>query len=158
MRFTLIKDLREDNTMKPVLGGLLFFILLYLIFDIFVKESSMGLTFTTLMNTLVGNEEEFIDPMSKSSFLEYIHMEVFFSMMILLTLSSAFIRLSSKGRHTLLVLNIVMICALFSLLALVLSYFISSDFIYPYIVSFLSWHILGVYMSLYSLFRLYSCN
>ena len=42
MRFTLIKNLNKDKTMKPILVGLLSFTLLYLLIDIFVKKKSVN--------------------------------------------------------------------------------------------------------------------
>ena len=105
MRFTLIKDIKRDNSMKPILNGLLLFTLLYLVSDIFVTYHSFGLFAEQLRTTLFGNEEEFIDPMSQALFLEYIHTQIFFMMMLLLTLSAVFARLCSKKRYMLLFIN-----------------------------------------------------
>lgn len=155
MRFTLIKDLKQDSMMKPILSGLLIFILIYLISDIFVKASSFGISLDAVTTTLFGNEDEFIDPISTASFLEFWHMEIFFIMMILLTLSSVFIRLSNSSRYKIIVLNLVMISALLSLISLVLSFFLTPEFLVIYLVSFFTWHLSAIYMVLYSLFKLY---
>lgn len=153
MRFTLIKDLKKDTTMKPILVGLLLFTLLYLISDIFVKESSFGISIDTVNTSLFGNEEEFIDPLSKSSFLEFWHMQIFFMMMILLTLSAVFVRLVSKAK--LLLLNLLMISALLSLVSLFGAFFLSGAFVQIYVVTFFAWHIFAIYMILASLWSLY---
>ena len=155
MRFTLIKDLKQDSMMRPILSGLLTFTLLYLISDIFVKESSFGIFQESLQTTLFGNEDEFIDPLTTSAFLEFWHMEIFFIMMILLTLSAVFIRLSGAKGLNIIVVNAVMISALISLVALLLSFFLSVVFVQLYVLSYFIWHICAIYMSLYSLIKLY---
>ncbi|MBU1216130.1 hypothetical protein KJ870_05825 [bacterium] len=155
MRFTLIKDLKHDAIMKPVLGGLLFFILLYLVADLFVKQSSFGLTPNTVKATLFGNEEEFLDPLSKAAFLEFWHMEIFFSMMLLFTLSAVYIRMSEGSKKALVVVNLLFISTLVSLFSLFIAYFFKQNFVTFYLLSFHLWHITALFCSLYSLKRLY---
>ncbi|MDF1879641.1 hypothetical protein JHD46_08330, partial [Sulfurimonas sp. SAG-AH-194-C20] len=76
MRFTLIKDLKQDKAMKPLLNGLLIFMLLYFIADFFVLNDTLGLLNEDIRMTLFGNADEFIDPMDKSVFLEYLHGQI----------------------------------------------------------------------------------
>ena len=139
--------------MRLILTGFLTFILLYILSDILVKYSSFGLFGDKINLTLFGSEEEYIDPMSKASFLEFWHTEIFFIMMILLTLGAVFIRLAKNSR--VLVTNILMISAIASLVALGLSYFISPFFVNIYVATFFLWHLTALYMILYSLWRLY---
>jgi len=140
--------------MKPLLNGLLFFIFLYLLFDVFVKSHTMGLSTTTVSTTLFGNADEFLDPMNKSVFLESVHMQIFFLMMVLLTLCAVFVRLLHHKRNTILVLNIVMLFALLSPVALVAAYFYSAEFVGIYLFAFFTWHTLALYMTLDSLWEL----
>ncbi len=154
MRFTLIKDLKEDSSMGPILSGLLLFTLLYLVADVFVLKGSFGLFFAEIQNTLYGNMDEYIDPMSNSLFLEFIHSQIFFMMMILLTLSAVFIRLFSKTRFSLVLVNLLMFSALCSLVMLALSYYVSQEFIVAYIITFFIWHVLAFLMSVLSLWSL----
>lgn len=156
MRFTLIKNLEKDGAMRPILSGLLIFMFLYLVVDIFVKEANFGLFTESVASTLFGDEEEYLDPISKASFLEFIHTEIFFIMMILLTLSAVFVRLCSKSKVNLLLLNVVMVFALASLISLGGAYFYSSLFISFYVWSFFIWHIGAFYMIVYSLWKLYA--
>jgi len=142
--------------MRPILAGLLIFILLYLISESFVKYFSFGIFPDAVALSLFGSEEDYIDPLSTSSFLEFWHMEIFFTMMLLLTLSSIYIRVSKKSNFSILTLNLVMIPALVSLLALLASFFISSHFVYLYSFTFILWHLSALYMSIYSLWKLYN--
>jgi len=156
MRFTLIKNIHKERSMVVMLTALLLSTLLYLGIDIFVKQSILGVTQTTLSATLFGDEQEFIEPISQASFLEYIHGEIFFMMMLLLTLSAAFIRVAKISFFALLTLNINLISALLSLLFLALAYFYSEIFVLLYLGSFFLWHALSVLMSIYALWRLHA--
>lgn len=152
MRFTLINNVKQDNAMRLILSALLVFISLYLISDVLVKHSSFGITSNAVKLTIFGSEAEYIDPISKASFLEFWHTEIFFIMMLLLVLSAVFVRLAKKS---MLILNIVMISSIISIITLALSYFMSPLFINIYIATFFIWHVSALYMSLYSLWRLY---
>jgi len=138
--------------MSLILKGFLLFILVYIVSDILVKYFNFGISIDAISTTLFGNEEEFIDPITKATFLEFWHTEIFFMMMILLTLSAIFIRLSNKSK--IIMINILMISAIISLITLLLTYFISNDFIYIYLLSFYIWHLSAIYMILYSFWKL----
>ena len=155
MRFTLIKDIRQDKSIKPMLGGVVLFILLYLIADIFVKHSTLGLSLSSVSLTLFGSEEEFIDPMPRGVFLELIHTEIFMQMMLLLTLSAIFNRLRAKKSATLVLTNITLMSALLSLIALGSVYFLSPALLSAYIALFFLWHLGAAVMSISSLWELY---
>lgn len=154
MRFTLIKDLKKDKSMNPILKGLLVFIVLYLIVDVFLKEHTMGLIPKDILHTLFGNMDEYVDPMSEALFLEFIHMEIFFEMMMLLTLNAVFTRLMYLKPLSLFVSNITLITAILSLITIALTYFYAQVFVFVYVISFFIWHIGAFYMALSSLWRL----
>ncbi|QOP42303.1 hypothetical protein [Sulfurimonas marina] len=156
MKFTLVKDLREDPVMKPILGLLLSFFLLYLVADFFVKYSGFGIFFEAVKNTLYGNAEEYLDPIDYAVFLEFWHTEIFFTMFVVFLLSTIFIRLFATRKIFLWLLNSFMISALLSLIFLPLSYFYHHNFfIYGFLFAFWSWHTLALLISVLSLKRLY---
>ncbi len=141
--------------MKPILSFLLLFLLLYIISDIFVKSSAFGITPKSVNIHLFGDEDEFIDPLSKSAFLEFWHMEIFFMMMILLTLSAIFIRVCKAATNTIIALNILMISAMLSLVSIALAFFVSEIFTEVYLASYWIWHLSALYMIVISLWRLH---
>ena len=155
MKFTLIKDVKGDSLMRPLLGGLLLFILLFLTADILLKNDHIGLTPSHLSQTLFGNEEEYIEPVTEHFLLELMHSDIFFIMMTLLTLSAVYARLCQNKRLRLININITMIAALLSIVLLPLAYYLSPLFIMPWIISFFTWHFLAIIMSLASLFYLF---
>lgn len=154
MKFTLINNIKKDKAMRLILTGFLSFILLYIISDVLVKAFSFGISVETINITLFGSEENFIDPITKASFLEFWHVEIFFMMMILLTLSAIFIRLANRSRTFM--TNTLMLSAITSLVAIALAYFVSAIFIYLYVITFFIWHLIALYMILYSFWKLYA--
>jgi len=155
MKFTLVKDIKGDTLMRPILGGLLLFILLFLSADILLKNDHIGLTQTALTQTLFGNEEEYIEPVTEHFLLEIMHSDIFFMMMTLLTLSAVYARLCQNKTIRIVNINATMISALLTILFLPLAYYLSEYFILPYIIAFYSWHILALFMAIASLYYLY---
>ena len=152
MKFTVIKNIQKNTPMSLILRGFLVFILLYLISDILVLKSSFGITFDSVNTTLLGNEELYIDAINEASFLEFWHTQIFFIMMILLTLSSIFIRVASRSRT--IFINALMISAITSLISLALAFYFSNIFTYIYVVTYFLWHVIALYMILYALWKL----
>lgn len=152
MKFTVIKNIQKNTPMSLILRGFLVFILLYLISDILVLKSSFGITFDSVNTTLLGNEELYIDAMNEASFLEFWHTQIFFIMMILLTLSSIFIRVASRRR--VIITNTLMISAITSLISLALAFYFSNIFTYIYVVTYFLWHGVALYMISYALWKL----
>ena len=141
--------------MRPLLGGLLVFILLFLTADIALKNDQIGLTPTQLSQTLFGNEEEYVTPITEHFLLELMHADIFFMMMTLLTLSAVYARLCQNERIRNFNIHTTMITALLSILFLALAYYLSELFIFPFIISFYSWHFLALIMALASLYYLF---
>ncbi len=151
MKFTVIKNIQKNTPMSLILRGFLLFVLLYLISDILVLKSSFGITFDAVNSTLAGNEELYIDPMNEASFLEFWHTQIFFIMMILLTLSSIFIRVASKSRVIL--TNTLMLSAIASLVSLPLAFYLSNFFTNIYVITYYLWHVIALIMILYALWK-----
>ena len=152
MKFTLVKNIQKDSAMSLILKGFLVFILLYLIADVLVMNSSFGITVGTITTTLFGNEDEYIDPINEASFLEFWHTQIFFVMMILLTLNAIFIRVANRSR--VINTNILMISAITSLISLVLAFYVSNFFVNVYMWSYFIWHAMALYMIVYSFWKL----
>lgn len=148
MKFLLIKNIAEDKGFRPLIIGLLFFTLLFLVIDVFVQANSFGVFYQTLFNTLYGNEEEYMDPIEVSVFLEFWHINIFLMMMVLLTLSSIYIRLNTGSKFSTRVVSLTLVTALFSLISIALSFYISDIFLVPYIVAFWFWHAGALFMAI----------
>jgi len=152
MRFTLINNIQKDSAMSLILKGFLTFIFVYLAADILVMKSGFGISAESVNITLFGDEENYIDPITESSFLEFWHTQIFFIMMILLTLNAIFIRVASSAR--ILLTNLLMISSILSLVSLPLAFYISATFVNIFIATFFIWHGVAAYMIIYSFWKL----
>ena len=141
--------------MRPLLGGLLLFILLFLSADILLKNDNIGLTPSHLSQTLFGDEEAYIEPATEHFLLELMHSDIFFMMMTLLTLSAVYARLCQNTSIRVVNINATMISALLTIIFLPFAYYVSSLFILPYIITFYTWHILALFMAVASLYYLF---
>jgi hypothetical protein len=120
-----------------------------------VKHFSFGVLPSMVHQTLYGNEGEYLDPISLASFLEFWHMEIFFIMMILLTLSAVYGRLCENTYTDLIVMNITFMSSIISLIALGLAFYVEELFVSLYSFGFLIWHLFAIYMVLNSLWKLH---
>ena len=154
MRFTLVKDLREDALMLPLLRGLTFFAGAFLVADVFLKRDHIGLDYQTLSNTFYGNEAAFAEPVSEHFVLELLHSDIFFMMMTLLTLSAVYARLTPSKRLAALLINVAMLAALADVALLALSYYRGSAYLLPWLGAFWTWHAAALYMAAASLLNL----
>ncbi len=155
MKFTLVKDLRQDPLMRPVLSGLLVFLILFFISNLAQKYEQIGLHVKTAALVMYGDEENFIDPISITSLLEILHSDLFMMMMTLLSLSAIYIRLSPHIKLSKIVLHLLMISAIFSILFLLGAYYFHTIFLTLWIIFLWIWHLLALSMSIESLYRLY---
>ncbi len=154
MKFTLVKDLRSDPLMRPVLIGVLLFLLLFFISDLFVMQDQIGLHVSKASQTLYGDEAQYLDPIAPLVLLELIHANLFMSMLSLLTLSAVFIRLETREKRARLGVHLLMLSAL---LAPALLY--GASFGIPLLMAvwlLFYWlnHLIALLMILFSLWRL----
>jgi hypothetical protein len=153
MKFTLIKDIKHDAVMRPLIIGFFLFTLLYLMADFFVKQSSIGLLYQSLHTTMFGDEESYIEPLAQGVFLEFWHTEIFITMMLVFTLSALYIRLSEAKKYAIVLVNLLFISAFLALCSLALAFFALPNALYLYVATFFAWHLLAIFMSLYGLFK-----
>jgi hypothetical protein len=154
MKFTLVKNLKADPLMRPILLGLLIFTTLFLLSDFIIMIDFFGSSWQAINDTFYGNEEEFIDPLSWGALLEIVHKNIFFMMMTLMILVTIFIRLHKQNETTKFLVHLIMITALLSIITFVTAFYIPHYVLLFWLVSTLLWHILALYMSLSSTFKL----
>ncbi len=155
MKFLATKELKDNTFLKNLLGGLLVLITLFLFLDLLLHHVQIGLSFQSAITTLLGNEEEFIEPLLFDSLLIMIHTNLFFSMLLLLILSAIWIRVSKQPKASKPFLHALFLLAIFAPIFLLLGYFFGAWGIKIWVVMFVLWHILALLMSAQTLIRLY---
>ncbi len=157
MKFLTTKELNENRLLQYLIAGLLIFFVLFLISDVALHHLQIGLTFKEACSLILGNEEEFIEPILLETLLLTVHIDLFFSMLLLLCLSAISIRVFKRGNPTFWFLNALYISAMLAPLLLISSYFLGEMVVMAWIVVFALWHILALFLSLktlYAVFRL----
>ncbi len=154
MRFTLIKDLSKHTQMRALLLGMLFFLTLFLLVDIAIKDTLIGLNLESISSTLYGNEEEYIEGINEGTLLEMIHADIFFMMMSLTLLSSIYTRVMGGSKTTNRLISVLFISALATLGFLLLAFYTSALFINAYIFTFALWHTIALLFSIVSFKKL----
>lgn len=146
MKFLVVKELRHNPLLKSVVILLVAFLGLFLVSDMILHHLQIGLSPNKATETLLGNEESFIEPILFDALLERIHVDIFTSMMTLVLLSIIYMRVLNKKNSK--VIHLAFITAILAPITLVLAYFYGAVFIISWIGLFMLWHIAGTYLSI----------
>jgi len=106
----------------------------------------VGLTPTLAMETILGHEEAFLEPMLLSALLERIHMDIFISMITLMLLVVMYIRVSKERKNKM--IHLTFLSAILAPFSLLLGYFYGEVFIFLWLGLFVMWHLFALYFSL----------
>jgi hypothetical protein len=160
VKFTLNNDLRNNPLMRRLIGGLVFFLLLFLTLDLVYKAYHIGFAPSEVSTYLFGNEEAFVDPVDFTALLESVHADIFFIMMVLLSLGAVYGRLFGSRRYAPLLIHITMCAALIAIIAPLAAYGIASHeraialFVVPFwIAALYIWHLGAILMGVASLVK-----
>ena len=155
MKFFVTKNLKETSLLRYLMLFVTVFILLFLVTNIALHHIQIGLTLEKLTSTLYGNEERFEEPILLGSLLLQVHIDWFFSMLIVLTLLAVYIRLYEKDKTIKVWIHLFSFLGIFSPLLLLLSFFIESKImLIGWISIFSLWHGIGFYLGLKSIIKL----
>lgn len=154
MKFLITKEIDKSPFFKYLMGILTLFILLFLLSDIVLHHHQIGLTIEQATTTLHGDEENFEEPILITALLLQVHIDLFLSMFILLTLSTIFIRLYAKSSHTKVRVHLLFILGVLSPILLFFSYF-WSIIVLLWIAIFIFWHIIALLFCFMIILRLY---
>ena len=152
MKFTVSKDLRKNKVMRNLLISFSTIMLLFLALDITNKTLRFGSTISDIKNSWLGNEDEFIEPLSTISALEMVHLDLFIAILLILLIGSIFMRIDTKLKTPF--LAITMLLSIVSFGSFIAALFVSKTFVIISVTSFLAWHISASSMLIVSIFWL----
>ena len=142
--------LRKNPLLKKLILFLVFTLLLFLGLDVLLHHQQIGLTLTTATNTIVGNEEEFLDPIFFDNLLEHVHSDILSAMITLMLLTTIRIRIKPHSKQRL--VHLAFMSAILSQIVLLLT----SSFpllIGLWILLFLVWHLCAFIIGLSIILR-----
>lgn len=147
MKFLVTKELEQNRLLTLQVLWLTVILVLFVVSDLVLHHFQIGLTPVQALETILGNEEAFLEPMLLSALLERIHIDIFISMITLMLLVVIYIRLSKNGKSKM--IHVAFITAILAPLSLLLGYFYGEIFIFLWLGLFIVWHFCALYFSLY---------
>lgn len=148
MKFLITKELVRSTLLTKLILVVSVALLFYLVLDVVLHGYVIGFNLQGIINTLYGNEEEFIEPIIIDSLLLQVHINLFMSLFSMLIIASIYIRLFSEKKMTKLLVHLLFILGLLAPVALMIAYFTSVWVAYVWIVSFMASHLLSMLMLL----------
>jgi len=155
MKFLVSKSLHTNPNFVLLLGFYSFLLLFYFIGDLFYLGHFFGTSTQTVLSTLQGNEEEFLEALSLMSLLEHLHISLFLGIMALFTTMAIVLRLNLSKVHKRLIIILSMASLFLESLSLLATYFLNDAFVYTFFYGTITWHLVGVYALLLTLKELY---
>jgi hypothetical protein len=145
------KELHSNALLKLLMLFLIGTLMLFLISDLLLHHYQIGLTISQAEETIMGNEENFSDPMLFDTLLEHLHIDILSSMITLMLLAVILIRLERETKQY--TIHLSFLSAIFSHITFIASFYFSIA-IPLWIGFFLLWHGVAFYMAINSMWRL----
>lgn len=145
MKFLVSKDLHSNKNFTLLLECYAVMLLLYFMGDLYYMAAFFGHTPLAISNTLRGNPDEYIEPLTLLSMLEHIHISLFLAILALFTTMAVLLRLKLRNTHKKLIIIISMTSLLLAYISLIGGYFISPVFAYSFMGFTVIWHLSGIY-------------
>jgi len=145
MKFLVTKELEQNRLLTLQILWLTAILTLFLFSDIVLHHYQVGLTPTQALESILGNEEAFLEPMILSALLERIHIDIFISMITLMLLVVIYIRVSKDSKNKM--IHLAFLSAILAPVSLLIGYFYGEIFIFLWLGLFVVWHLCALYFS-----------
>ncbi len=143
MKFLLTKELGHTRLLTTLMAAVVFFILLYLGFDIALHAYVIGTDVHSVALTLFGDVENFVEPILLDTLLLQVHSDLFMSLFSLLILTSIGIRLHGSRPIMRWTVHLVFVLGMLSAVLMLAAYFVGAWLIPVWIAVFVAWHVLA---------------
>lgn len=145
MKFFVTGNIKNEKKLLVAITALALFFILFIFSDLWIKGALFGFSVIEVSQTLLGNEELFMDPYAFATLLEMIHTDLFFVMMLFILSGALYFRIKKQSRFTRVVMTILLFMVLISMVTpfVGLSYSFGA-FLWYY--SFIGWHLLFIYI------------
>ena len=154
MKFLISKDIEHSRLLTNLMVGVSIALLFYLVLDILLHVYLLGADITSIVNTLYGNVEEFVEPILIDTLLLQVHIDLFMSLFTIMIISTMYIRFYHMQKYTKWLVHSVFILGFISPVFLVIAYYTSVGFVYVWLFSFLLGHFLAMLLALLVIKRL----
>lgn len=145
MKFLITKELKDNSLLRLLVTLLVSFFMLFLALNIVLHHYQIGLNLDKAMESIIGDADNFIEPILFDILIERVHIDIFISMILLTLLVIIYIRVEKKPKN--IFIHIVFLSNIFSNISFILGYYYGEIFIILWIGLFLLWHIFSFYIS-----------
>ena len=154
MKFLITKEIWDNQLLKWLVVLLTTLLSLFLLSDMLLHHYQIGLEFSKAIETIMGNEDEFVDPILFDALLERVHVDLFTSTITLMLLAVVYVRVAGKNDINALAIHLSFVTAILAPILLILGFYFGEFFIYAWIVLFIVWHVLALGLSFYIINKL----
>ncbi|MBE0498859.1 MAG: hypothetical protein IBX43_06400 [Campylobacterales bacterium] len=155
MKFLVSKNLHANPNYTLLLGFFAVMLLLYFAGDLFYLANFFGHTPLAVLQTLRGDLDAFVEPLSLASLLEHLHVSLFLAILAIFTTMAIVLRLNLQFRHKQLLILVSMSSLFLASLSLLGTYFFCDALVYAYLFFTLLWHLGASYALALILFELW---
>lgn len=155
MKFLVSKDLHDNPNYTLLLGFFSVMLLLYFAGDLLYLANFFGHTPQAIVQTLKGDPDAFVEPLSLVSLLEHLHISLFLAILAMFTTMAIVLRLNLHFRHKQLLILVSMSALFLASLSLLGTYLLCDALVYAYLFFTLLWHLGGSYALTAILFELW---
>jgi len=154
MRFTITNDLQKKRGIRWLISGAMLLTIAFLVGHLLLEAIQLGWYPHHVLQTVAGNEEEFIDPLPFEELLLKAHTNLFFAIIILAIVASAYVRVTSRPTQQARLIAILFASALLAQISLLLIPLWGMPAVWGWMVTSLLWHLIGSWMALTTLWYL----
>jgi len=146
MKFLVTKEPAGTKLITSLMAGVVFFIILYLGFDVVIHAYVIGADIQSVTLTLVGDSENFIEPVLIDTLLLQVHIDLFVTLFALMILASIFIRFHERASITRWMVHLVFLLGMVTPMLLIVAYLGWIWLVPVWISAFVAWHLLACFM------------
>jgi len=154
MRFIVTNELQKSIAIRWMIGGVIVLIVLFLTGHLLLEAIQIGWKPNDVLQTVAGNEEEFIDPLPFDEILLRAHINLFFAMIVLAITASAYVRIVPSSRRQALPIAVIFSTALLAQISLLLIPLLGMPAVWGWMATSLLWHTVGGWMAIKTLWYL----
>ena len=147
MKFIASKKLSDNSTLRLLIGWMLVLLILAMVLSLSAKGIEFGLTPQSWIATVMGNPDEFIDPILWSDLLLGIHTDLFGLIITFILIASLYVRTSRSTKSKIIVFSALLIALLLYPLGLLGSSLIGAIGIITALSAFIVFHSLIIILS-----------
>jgi len=140
MKFIVSKKLSDNSSLRALLLWLLVSLVVAMGLNITAKGIDFGTSPIEWSNTVLGNSDEFIDPMGFSDLLLHIHSDLFGLIILYIMIASLFIRIPRSARYKIMGLAAGLITMILYPAMLIGGYWMGAIWVTTAVISYLLFH------------------